>query len=92
MIRLRLALNFFSVRLCSQAGSGVIHSCFQFAGSVYSSPAKAVSSSTRAFPARSQLPEVRTMPPSQREENWRSAMPWGENSALRIGSKKCSEP
>ncbi len=27
--------EFFSVRLCSRAGSGVIHSGFQFAGSVY---------------------------------------------------------
>ncbi len=36
----------------------------------------------RAFPARSQLPEVRTMPPSQREENWRSAMPSGREFGI----------
>ena len=73
-------------------GSDSIHSCFQFSGRVYSSPAKAVSSNTSALPARSQLPEVRTIPPSQREVNWRSAMPCGENSALAMGSSRCSDP
>ena len=55
-------------------------------------PAMAASSRIRALPSRSQLPEVLTIPPSQRVVNWRSAIPCGENSAFRIGSNRCNEP
>lgn len=91
MIRLWLVLNFFSVRFCSQVGSGVIYSCFQFVGSVYFSLVKVVLLSIRVFLVCSQLLEVCIMLFFQCEENWCSVMFWGENLVLRIGLKRCSE-
>lgn len=74
MIRLRLTLNFFQRQALQPAGSGVIHSCFQFAGSVYSSPAKAVSSSTGR---------------SRRAASCRRCAPCRPPSARRTGAAQC---
>ncbi len=74
MIRLRLALNFSASGFA--AGWQRRHpQLFPVRRQRVLQPGESGIVEHRAFPARSQLPEVRTMPPSQREENWRSAMP-----------------